>query len=219
MGAGTTTRARGGTDAGRRTVGGGARARETWRALLRVLPRARPARPGPALLRSVRSGPVLLGLGLLGLGAALAGCQTQLGPAPPDDPPVFETGILSSNELNRLGREALAAGNSGTAEQHFRRAVAKDAGDVPSWIGLAAAYDNLGRFELADRAYQQAISRGGETAYILNNRGYSYLLRGDRRRAGILLRRALALEPENPVVLNNLRLLRSGERPNRAEPS
>jgi hypothetical protein len=49
--------------------------------------------------------------------------------------------------------------------------------DLDSWIGLAASYDRLRRFELADRAYEQAIKIGGATGEILNNRGYSYMLR------------------------------------------
>ena len=158
-----------------------------------------------------------LAASLLGLG--LAGCQTPLGdPVLAGDPPAFETGLLTSNELNRLAREALAAGNNGSAERHFRAAVEKDKDDGPSWIGLAAAYDNLGRFELADRAYDQAVRIGGETVAILNNRGYSFLLRGDQKRALAQFQRALTLEPDNPVIRNNVSILRSGERPNRRLP-
>ena len=148
-----------------------------------------------------------------------AGCQSLSGdPVSSVDPPAFETGILTSNEANRLGRADLAAGNYGNAERHFRTAVEKDRNDVPSWIGLAAAYDNLGRFELADRAYGEAVALQGETFEIINNRGYSYLLRGDRKRALLDFKRALAIDPGNPVVRNNLRLLQAGERPNRDVP-
>ena len=145
----------------------------------------------------------------------VANCQSvqPVDPVAADDPPAFETGILSSNEANRLGRADLAAGNYGNAERHFRSAVEKNRTDGPSWIGLAAAYDNLGRFELADRAYREAIGLVGESFEIINNLGYSYLLRGDRRRALRQFERALAMDPANPVVRNNLRLLRTGERP------
>lgn len=147
------------------------------------------------------------------LGLSVAGCQTLL-----PDPPAFETGILSSNEVNRLAREDLAAGNYGLAERHFRTAVERNKDDAPSWIGLAAAYDNLGRFELADRAYDQAIRLSGETVAILNNRGYSFLLRGDQKRALAQFERALARDPSNVVIRNNIQLLKSGERPTRKEP-
>ena len=62
--------------------------------------------------------------------------------------------------------------------------------------GLAASYDQLKRWELADRAYGEAIKIAGPTADILNNRGYSYLLRGDIRRASQDLSPAAAKDPE-----------------------
>jgi Flp pilus assembly protein TadD len=78
---------------------------------------------------------------------------------------------------------------------------------VEAWVGLAASYDKLKRFDLADRAYQQAIRLAGPTTEILNNQGYSYMLRGDRRRARIKLLEAQARDPGNPYVQNNLDLL------------
>lgn len=134
------------------------------------------------------------------------------------DPPVFEIGMLTSNELNRLGRQQLAAGNAGMAERYFRAAVEKNRNDGPSWLGLAAAYDKLGRFDLADRAYDRAIDLQGKSFVVVNNLGYSYLLRGDRRQALLNFEKALRLDPGNVVVRNNIELLRSGELPNRAEP-
>lgn len=150
----------------------------------------------------------------------LAACHSAGGGAVTltDDPPVFETGMLSSNELNRLGREQLAAGNAGLAERHFRAAVEKNRNDGPSWLGLAAAYDKLGRFDLADRAYDRAKDFQGMSFIVVNNLGYSYLLRGDRRQALLNFEKALRLDPGNAVIINNIRLLRSGELPNRAEP-
>ena len=110
-----------------------------------------------------------------------------------------------------MGRQDLAASNSGLAEQHFREAAEKNSDDSYAWIGLAAAYDNLKRFDLADKAYAQAIRLKGETASIINNIGYSYYLRGDRARALAQLQRAASLDPTNPVVINNMRLVRSEE--------
>jgi Tfp pilus assembly protein PilF len=112
--------------------------------------------------------------GILVLAAGLAGCQTST--RPESEPFLPEVGALSSSELNDRGRQDLAAGNSGNAERYFREAIERNDQDVTSWIGIAAAYDNLRRFDLADRAYAQAIRLGGETLTIVNNRGYSYLL-------------------------------------------
>ncbi len=143
----------------------------------------------------------------------LAACQAGTDVDTPD--PSVSPAPLASNELDRLGRQDLDLGNSGLAEEHFRQAVEKDGNDAYAWIGLAAAYDNLKRFELADRAYAQAIRLQGETLPILNNIGYSYYLRGDRARALEKLRHAATLYPSSPVILNNIQLVQSGEQPNR----
>src|SRR5262245_3020411 len=51
-----------------------------------------------------------------------------------------------------IAKRHFAATNYGLAEQHFRRAVEKPTGpksrDAEAWLGLAASYDNLRRFEL-----------------------------------------------------------------------
>ena len=106
-----------------------------------------------------------------------------------------------------LGRGQFASGNFALAERNFREAVESNPDDFESWVGLAAAYDNLARFELADRAYAQAIRIGGETIELVNNLGYSYLLRGDRVKARAQFELALQLDPTNAVIANNIRLL------------
>lgn len=119
------------------------------------------------------------------------------------------TGLLGDDPKDNLnlGKRYYRENQFGLAEQHFRRAVEQSPKDLESWIGLAAAYDKLRRFDLADRAYAQAIGLAGPTAEILNNQGYSYLLRGDRRKAREKLLAAYAKEPGNPYVKNNLDLL------------
>jgi Flp pilus assembly protein TadD len=106
-----------------------------------------------------------------------------------------------------LGKEHYRAQNYGLAEMHFRRAVESAKADPEAWLGLAASYDELKRFRLADRAYAQALKLTGPTAEFLNNRGYSYLLRGDLRRAFQDLTEAQAKDPDNERVRNNLRAL------------
>ena len=106
------------------------------------------------------------------------------------------------------GRLHYEAGNFGLAEAEFRKATEFAPRSLRAWIGLAASYDQLKRFDLADRAYDQAVQIGGPRIEILNNRGYSYFLRGDYDRAEASFRHALRLEPENLVTQNNLELLR-----------
>jgi Flp pilus assembly protein TadD len=72
-----------------------------------------------------------------------------------------------------LGKKHFRESRYGLAELHFRRAVESRKGDAEAWLGLAASYDRLKRFRLADRAYAQALKISGPTAELLNNRGYS----------------------------------------------
>jgi tetratricopeptide (TPR) repeat protein len=111
-----------------------------------------------------------------------------------------------SDDLN-LGKKQYRAGNFGLAERYFRRAAEMHPRDAEAWVGLAAAYDRLRRFDLADRAYEQVVAIIGPTAEVLNNRGYSYMLRGDYPRARSTLLAAAAKDPKNPYIKNNLELL------------
>jgi Flp pilus assembly protein TadD len=111
-----------------------------------------------------------------------------------------------SDDLS-LGKKQYRAGNFGVAERYFRRAAEMHPRDAEAWIGLAAAYDRLRRFDLADRAYEQVVAVIGPTAEVLNNRGYSYMLRGDYPRARSILLAAAAKDPKNPYIKNNLELL------------
>ena len=150
-------------------------------------------------------------------GAAMfcAGCNTTatffegtpLSAAAPEEE------YVRTNEPALLGRKHFVRGHYGLSERYFREAVEKDPRDMDSWIGLGSSYDNLKRFDLADRAYQQAFQLGGPSAPLLNNIGYSYLLRGDFRRARAAFQKALRLDPTNQVVLNNIRLLDGAQRP------
>jgi len=144
-----------------------------------------------------------------------------LGSGSPDiaAPRVAPPGEDPNDDLN-LGKRHFRQANYGLAEQYFRRAAEKTPGearhDAEVWLGLAACYDRLRRFELADRAYAQALKILGPTPELLNNLGYSYLLRGDYARAREKLLAARAKDPDSPYVRNNLVLLEKSERPNRA---
>jgi Flp pilus assembly protein TadD len=117
-----------------------------------------------------------------------------------------------SDEPLKLGVELFNRGNYGLAERYFRDAVEKAPRDVTAWVGLAASYDRLARFDLADRAYDSAIKLAGETPEILNNLGYSYMLRGDLVAARKKFLKAYEREPDNPMIINNLKLLNSSYR-------
>ena len=136
-------------------------------------------------------------------------------PAPQPSAPVTATPVLpgadGKDDVAR-GREQFRAGNYAEAESAFDRAAKMNPRDAEAWLGLAACYDRMRRFELADRAYVQASAIKGPTAEILNNQGYSYLLRGDLARARTTLTVAQKKDPSNRYVQNNLQLLESKER-------
>ena len=131
--------------------------------------------------------------------------------APPAATAKKPPGKDGSDELS-VGKKHFRAGDFSLAERHFRRAVELHPRDAEAWLGLAASYDRLRRFDLADRAYEQAIKISGPTAEILNNRGYSYVLRGDHQRARQTLLEAQAKDPGNTYVKNNLELLEASVR-------
>ncbi len=165
---------------------------------------------------------------------ALAGCETNdngvaaiipttgdipvVAPATATPPATFtvqdptDVKYYPSDEPLKLALEHFNRGHFGIAARYFEDAVTKAPKDATAWIGLAASCDRIGRFDLADRAYRQAIKLVGETTAILNNEGYSYMLRGRLIEARRKLLRAYEREPDNPTVLNNLKLLNSSER-------
>ena len=184
-------------------------------------------RKGRVLVAAL-AGPLLLGgcetstkLGDLFGSKALDDPQTTAsvtdGNAAPSDQPSDApnaSGLMGSDTYDELntGKKLYRAANYGLAERHFRRAVEARPKDAEAWVGLAASYDQLRRFELADRAYNQAIGIVGKTPEVLNNQGYSYMLRGDYARARVTLMQAKAKDPDNPYVQNNLELLEKSMR-------
>jgi tetratricopeptide (TPR) repeat protein len=135
-------------------------------------------------------------------------------PPPLGVPVEQDPGLLGgdpNDDLNR-GKQQYLAHNYGLAEKHFRKSVELHPNDAESWLGLAASYDRLRRFDLADRAYKEAIRIKGPTVEILNNQGFSYMLRGDYKRARAKLLEAKRKDPDNKYVANNLRLLRASWR-------
>jgi tetratricopeptide (TPR) repeat protein len=132
-------------------------------------------------------------------------------PGPSGEPvaPLAAPGLSGDDPNDDLqkGKRYFRNNDFGLAEQSFRRAVENHPGDAEAWVDLAASYDRLHRFDLADRAYAGAIRLIGPTAQILNDQGFSYMLRGDYARAHSKLMLAQAKDPANPYIRANLQLL------------
>ncbi|HZH12317.1 MAG TPA: tetratricopeptide repeat protein [Microvirga sp.] len=112
------------------------------------------------------------------------------------------------NEVFKVAKVQFAQGNYGHAARYYERAVEVEPNNGEAWLGLAASYDRVRRFDLADRAYREAGRLIGDRAEYYNNIGYSYMLRGDVVKARANFLKAHELDPTNPTVNNNLDLLR-----------
>jgi Flp pilus assembly protein TadD len=174
---------------------------------------------------------VLVWLACAWLAVSLAACETVREAAveapviPAGADPVQEPTDVKyypSDEPVRMGLENFNRGNYGLSQRYFKDAVEKAPRDVTAWVGLAASYDRLRRFDLADQAYAQAVRLGGETVQILNDQGYSYMLRGNLSVARRKFEKAYTLDPTNPTIANNLQLLNGSrkfiERPPENQP-
>lgn len=138
--------------------------------------------------------------------AMLAGC-TQNGVNSLDTTKTTAVAKDVSEKDLKLGKEHFMEANYGIAEGHFRKAVELRADNAEAWMGLAASYDQLGRFDFADRAYDQLLKVAGRQPQIVNNMGYSHLLRGDKKKARKLLIEAQRAIPGDPIVEANIALL------------
>ena len=116
-------------------------------------------------------------------------------------------GTLPAAKALDMGKSHYREGQFGLAELSFRRAVEQDKGNIEGWLGLAASYDRLRRFDMAGRAYDVVLKLAGRTPAVLNNLGYHYILRGDRARARATLEEALQKDPENQHIRNNIELI------------
>lgn len=85
-------------------------------------------------------------------------------------------------------------------------AVALDPNSWRSWNGLGAEYDRRRDWQKADMAYANALAHSARSPQILNNRGFSYLSRGEPDKAIADFVAALDARPDMQVARNNLRL-------------
>ena len=117
-----------------------------------------------------------------------------------------------SDSYIRQAKVSFHNSDYGLAEVNFRKAVELEPKDVEAWLGLAATYDELRRFDLADSAYMKVLALMPTNAIAYNNAGYSHLLRGDLKKARELLTKAAELDPNNPLIANNVVLLGKSEK-------
>jgi Flp pilus assembly protein TadD len=138
----------------------------------------------------------------------LSGCSMSAGPF------IFwssadatSVGMTESERLYQDGLNAFQHTDYGLAQQKFQASVEANPKFAVAWLGLAGSYDQLRRFDLADRAYQEVERLTGPTASLLNNRGYSQFLRGDLNKARGFYASALRLAPGDATIINNIAMV------------
>lgn len=99
--------------------------------------------------------------------------QASYGWAP--TPPV----ATEAQDSYELGKKQFAQGLYGMALKNFRVALVQDPKSLDRLNAVAATYDKLGRFDLAERYYAQALGIDPNSVQTLNNVGYSFLMRKD----------------------------------------
>lgn len=124
------------------------------------------------------------------------------------EPSIF--GSLPAEKPLALGKKYYSGGEFGLAEQSFRAAIELNKSDAEAWLGLAASYDRLRRFDEARRAYDVLLKLVGRTPAVLNNLGYHYVLRGEYAKARQILLEARRSDPGNEFIRNNIDLIGVG---------
>lgn len=136
---------------------------------------------------------------------AVSGCQSA--GVDPMETTAMPRPVSQAETDLKAGKAQFEDGNYGLAEKHFRKAVELRADSAPAWMGLAASYDQLGRFDFADRAYGELVKIAGRQPRIVNNMGYSQYLRGNTAQARKLYLEARKGMSDTAIVDANLKLL------------
>lgn len=118
-----------------------------------------------------------------------------------------DASLPTSEKLVVKAQRQFSDGYYGSAIDSFAKTIERDPLNADAWLGLAAAYDQVNRFDEADRAYARVQELIGATPAVLNNLGYSYLLRGNLDKSRRTLTAAYNADPGNPYIQNNIDIL------------
>jgi len=117
----------------------------------------------------------------------------------PDDSRVAERG----------GIAALKLGNAALAATLLDRATKSANASWRAWDARGVAADMQRDWAAADLSYAKAAALAPSEGEVVNNMGWSQLLRGDWRAAAALFAQAAERDPTSQRISNNLELARS----------
>ncbi len=109
-------------------------------------------------------------------------------------------------------RGLLDRGQAIEAVSAFRALVRRDRSDLASLNGLAIAYGELGRLDLAAETFAKALSLSPDDAATLNNIGFAALRRAEPALARRYLERAAGLRSDHGEIEGNLERLATLDR-------
>ena len=111
--------------------------------------------------------------------------------------------------LERAGISAIQLGDVKLAGALIERAVVSPAATWRAWNARGAIADFDHDWDRADAAFDKAAALAPDRAEIVNNRGWSRVLRGDWAGAISYFERAAELDPKSIRIANNLQLAQS----------
>ena len=117
--------------------------------------------------------------------------------------------ILVIMLAERAGISALKSGKVDAAIDLLNRSTKWPAATWRAWNARGVAADYKRDWTTADVAYAKAVALAPDEAEIVNNQGWSLLLRGDWKNALGFFERAAARSPKSPRIANNLELARA----------
>ena len=103
-------------------------------------------------------------------------------------------------------RAAYRLGRVADAQQWSQRATALPGAGWSAWNLSGVIADLRGEFDRADLAYGKALALAPNRAEVLNNQGWSLLLRGQWMGAAERFRKALDANPASTIARSNLEL-------------
>ena len=122
---------------------------------------------------------------------------------------LIQGGVQKATVAERAGIAALRLGLIDRALPLITIATESPNAGWRAWNARGVIADMTNDWPTADSSYERALALAPERPEVVNNRGWSHLLRGDWQGAVTDLERAAAADPKSVRAANNLELARA----------
>jgi len=123
--------------------------------------------------------------------------------------PLLAANPNDARMYERAGISAVRIGDTAEAMRLLQRATSFPQATWRAWNALGVALDFQRDWVRADAAYARAVELAPNRAEVLNNMGWSKLVRGQWSEALGLIEKAAALDPKSERIAANLELARA----------